>query len=556
MENFQSADSRTASFGKKRQLHPSNLNIQTQPSSDEGSTSMKRSRHDDRTEEQALKDFVSSGVGLVTSVDALNGDDIMGSDAVSGRPSDAAEVGITSAASDGINSAGLAPSINWNAGSKATIRTTLGGARGSGSTSSRTVSKGRGQTSNTWSKGIPATVQVEENMDVVTIDSESEEEGDHGEDEDEDEEHVDALMNYSLSDPIEITDGRSQSSPDRPKVLADLSDYDLRMQIRYTALTKQAHEIDMNQFVKCLVCAQTGHMGKDCPALTCRTCGAYKKHFTHACPQSRKCRKCREPGHAKEDCPYKLPRIVASEIICDLCQQQGHTEDKCEMLWRTFNFTDHSRPSVRIRMACYSCGSSNHFGNDCPSREPGKRIWSSTWSTKGPGGRKGEYLSSVEYSIKGRAGQSEVALDAGSEDDLANFHRPKITRAPRGHIRIAGKDIGRRGGKSWAPVDQPYNDRQPRRDSRYSPPPGYRDRDDYRKPDSYHARGRQQSFSPQPQYPQRVVARNGGDRWQPPLPPEPVPSRRGRGGRTGRGGGDGYRPMPSAAKSAWVKHRT
>jgi len=556
-----SADSRTASFGKKRQLYTSNLDEDTQPSSDDGNTPRKRARRELPTGKQDLRDIVPPGADFCTSAGALDGHECVEAYSVSDGPSDKSGAGADLSASNRTNPAGLAPSINWNAGSKAKIRTTLGGGRGLGSRSSAPDLQGRDQSvSNTELKFPPPTVQFENGRDTVSLDSESEEEEE--EDDDDAEANVDALMDYSQSDPTKVTEGRPQPSLQQLKTLADLSENDLRMQIRYTAITKQPWEIDLNQLVTCLVCAKAGHMGKDCPALTCRICEAYNKHFTHACPQGRKCPKCREPGHAKENCPYKLPRIVASEITCDLCQRRGHTEDECEMLWRTFDSQTTSASSGRIRMACYNCGSSSHFGNDCRSRLPGKPVRSSTWSMKGLGASNGDHRPSVEHSIKGRAGQSTIVLDAGSEDDSANFYRPRITGAPRGHIRIAGKAIGMRGGNSWTHINHPREDPQPRRPSRYSPPPGHRDRDDYWKPDSHRARGRQRSFSPQPQFPQRVEVRNGGDRWQAPLPREPVPSRRGRGVRgnagTGAGprGGDVYRPMPSAAKNAWVKHRT
>ncbi|KAI9881586.1 MAG: hypothetical protein M1830_000150 [Pleopsidium flavum] len=561
MDTPPSADSRTASFGKKRQLYASNLDDDTQQSSSDGSISRKRARRNVRTGKQDLRDFVPPGADFCTSAGVLDEHEAVEPYNISDGPSDRSGAGVGISASPRTNRAGLAPSINWNAGSKAKIRTTLGGRTGMASPSLDTILQGRDQSTFSTKLKDPLPIdQLENSRDAISLDSESQEEEEEEEEEekDDDEANVDALLGYSQAESTNVTEGRSRLSPQRLKTLADLSENDLRMQIRYTAITKEPREIDLNQLVTCLICTKPGHMGKDCPALTCRICEAYNQHFTHACPQSRKCPKCREPGHVREKCPYKLPRIVASEIICDLCQRQGHDEDECEMLWRTFNPQTTSAPSGRIRMACYNCGSSKHFGNDCPSRLPGKPVRSSTWSMKGLGANNGAYRPSMEYSIKGRAGQSNAEFDAGSEDDSADFYRPRVTKAPRGQIRIAGKAIGRNPGIS---INQARADPQPRRPNRYSPPRMHRDRDDSWKPDSYRKRERQRSFSPQPQYPQRVDVRKSGDRWQPPLPREPVPSRRDRGNRghtgnrAGSGSGDVYRPMPSAAKNAWVKHR-
>ncbi len=555
------ADSRTASIRRKRHLIASNPDKDPQRSSSDGSTPRKRAKRQPRTGDQDLRDFLPLGAGFSTTAEVLEDHEGIETHYISDDSSKGSEGGVTLSTSEAAHSGRVVPAMNWNSGSKATIRTTLGGGRVQ-STIPSSIRKLEPNNTSSGGPKNPSSIPLERKGEHA-VGSDIENEENKGcrvlEEDGAAETNVDALMDYSQSDPARLTEKDLDLRLQQPKTLADLSETELRTQIRYTAVTKKLEEIHLNVLVTCLVCWKPGHVGNDCPALTCRICGIHNKHFTHACPRSRKCSKCREPGHVEGSCPYKLPRIVASEILCDLCQQQGHTEDCCEMLWRTFKPQASERLPGRVRMACYNCGSDKHFGNDCPTRLPGKPIQSSTWSMRGLSANGDDRPPSVMYTIKGRATQSTAAVNDGSDDESTNFYRPRITEARRGNIKMASKvrGIGMQGGNTR---NTNRVDPQTRRLNRYSPPPWNRDGSDSRKPDSYRSRARQRSFSPQPQHPQRMGRRDGGNRWQPPLPPEPVPSRSGRGrgydGHTTASQGDVYRPMPSAAKNAWVKHRT
>jgi len=559
------ADSRTASFRKKRHLNASNPNNNVQRSSSDGSTSRKRTKRQTRTGDQDLRDFVPLGAGFSTTAKVLEGHECIETHYISDESSEGSEGGVILSTSEAANSGQLAPAMNWNSGSKARIRTTLGGERGQPTVPPAIEKLVPQNVCSVEPMELSSTAPDKKEKHAVSHDIEKEEDqvcrglangGDA-------ETNIDALMDYSQSDPAKLTENQANHNLQRPQpqTLGDLSENELRTQIRYIAITKKPEEIHLNHLVTCLICWKLGHIGNDCPALTCRICGVYDQHFTHACPRSRKCSKCREPGHVEETCPYRLPRIVANEIICDLCQQQGHIEERCEMLWRTFKPQAMERHLGRIQMACYNCGGDKHFGNDCPTRMPGKPIRSSTWSMKGLLTSGAGDSPPVMYSIKGRATQRTAAVNDGSDDESTNFYRPRLTEARRGHIKMAGKvrGIGMQGGNTRNPNG--VVDSQTRRPNRYSPQPWNHDGNDSRKPESYRSRGRERSFSPQPQHPQRMGGGDDRNRWQPPLPPEPVPSRRGQGGRgydrrNVASQGDVYRPMPSAAKSAWVKHRT
>lgn len=243
-----------------------------------------------------------------------------------------------------------------------------------------------------------------------------------------------------------------------------------------------------------------------------------------------------------------------------------------------------SSSQIFISVCCSFCTSKQHLLGDCPSRN--FPMNSSSWSlnaidpslirhlgrnahpaTNGDTFRD-EHLSGLR--IKGRANER-----VESDDDHGDFvgsarWRPLNKQPQRSHIRFdggigRGRDLGddsyRQGGNNGG--DQ-YVPRDTRRD--------YRDRDQY-----YNTRSnRQRSLSPGPYSSrQRGGGAGGSSRYNPPRSPPrtrgrqappPPPSRGGskkRGGSSTRGGrgakssnsGDVYRPLPSAAKRAWDKHR-
>ena len=374
---------------------------------------------------------------------------------------------------------------------------------------------------------------------------------------------TDAMMDYSASDPSKVAapdsmhvDSVDHGSADKrqPQTLADLAPDDLKLQIRYFYVTKNPRDVDPASAVRCLVCMQEGHMAESCGTLLCTHCGLNKDHFSNQCPDIQKCPRCREHGHKREECPYKLGRLAATELVCDLCQRKGHAEAGCELLWRTSGKPWESNVAQQsIRRSCYECGSNRHLGNDCPTRKPGKPMGSSTWSL---GGDKAGSSDSKEGTvIKGRAQQNSLAAVDDSDDDQANFFRPRIPQPARsGQIRIASDSLNRYQDNSRAPKHEPQRDYRTggRRDDSYRDVRGYGS-------NVYGPNERRRSLSPQPRYPVQNAPRggyDGSDDKQPPLPRGPPPARTRKGAKGPYANKKPYKPMPSAAKNAWSKHRT
>lgn len=389
----------------------------------------------------------------------------------------------------------------------------------------------------------------------------------------------DAMMEYSNSEQV-VADadesGQNKTTAVLPPsqtaiVLADLSPHDLNAQLRYFHTTKAREEVDVNTPVRCVVCAKEGHMARSCESLTCSSCGAFNRHTTQACPERAKCGKCREQGHDEGHCPYKLKRLPRHEIVCDLCQRSGHIEDDCELVWRTSGRPwESDLAHANVRLSCYECGHSGHLGNDCPSRKPHKAMGTSTWDgNMGPVSIK----STQEIQIKGKATrQNPINLD-DSDDERANFYRPKASLPEpvrRGQIRIVT-------GRHESPVYEPSRSDRPAyaeyRNGSFTPVnETYREHDARQPYQEYRDRGRgnwlavdgpdhasdlryndhrpkeRRSRSP-PYRDQQGYA--GGSSW---LPPRPAP-RAEQQDRRPRTDANVYRPMPSAAQNAWARRR-
>ncbi|KAF2091886.1 hypothetical protein K490DRAFT_32610, partial [Saccharata proteae CBS 121410] len=150
----------------------------------------------------------------------------------------------------------------------------------------------------------------------------------------------------------------SQGSPHR---LAQLSREEVLLQNRYFGV------VDGDAPTHCLTCADEGHMSDQCPTRTCAHCHSVDRHFSSSCPKIMKCTKCREHGHEWFDCPSKLARSKADGFLCDLCNENGHVEEECSMLWRTFDPAKIANLKMvdRIPAWCYECGSEKHWGDDC-----------------------------------------------------------------------------------------------------------------------------------------------------------------------------------------------
>lgn len=390
----------------------------------------------------------------------------------------------------------------------------------------------------------------------------------------------DAMMQYSNSEQLAADEAERDKKTfavpaiHRARILADLSSHDLNAQLRYFHITKAREDVDKNTPVRCLVCAQEGHMAGLCEFLTCSTCGAFNQHMTQACPGNAKCGKCREQGHDEGHCHYKLRRMPRHEIVCDLCQRNGHIEEDCELLWRTSGRPWESNLAhANVRLSCYECGRSGHVGNDCPSRKPNKSMGTSTWDgSMGPVSIK----STREIKIKGKATQQDpIDLD-DSDDDRANFFGPKVSvpkPVRKGQIQIV---TGRRG----SPVHEPTRAHEPTRIDRhvyadyrhgsFTPVNEVYRNDGVRPPYEQYPDGGRGNWraGDEPDYATgqndlrynnyRVTERRsrsppyrehggytGGSSWVPPRPADRRPST----------DANVYRPMPSAAQNAWTRRR-
>lgn len=412
---------------------------------------------------------------------------------------------------------------------------------------------------------------------VSNSDTDSNESDMDGKDSSEDD---DAMMRYSKSEQIATDEAERNekattvSTSHEARILADLSLQDLNAQLRYFHTSKIRDEVDGETPVRCLVCAKEGHMAGLCEYLTCSTCGAFNQHTTHACPTRAKCGKCREQGHDKGHCPYKLRKMPVHEIVCDLCERNGHIEEDCELIWRTSGRPSESELApANVRLSCYECGHSDHLGNNCPSRKPSKPTGTSTWD-----GNRGSVSikSTREIKIKGKATQQNPINLDDSDDERANFYRPRISvpgPVRKGQIRIitdkrespvcgpTGNErqayTGRRHD-SFAHVNDTY-----RQDEARQPHQQYRDRGrgDWRAGDGQeHATGygdlRYKKYRPNerrsrsPRY--RDYAGYAGEISRPPPRPEPRAEHHDRRPPADK---NVYRPMPSAAQNAWIRRR-
>lgn len=386
-------------------------------------------------------------------------------------------------------------------------------------------------------------------------------------------EEVDPMVGYADASRMEVPpEPRSPQyqvvdhRASRPQTLAELDDADFDEQLRYFYITQNPQDLDIQSLsARCLVCAEAGHMAQDCPALTCADCGAYNAHFVPFCPRKTKCSKCRTQGHGSADCPSKL-KLTASELICDLCQDSGHTEHQCELLWRTSGPAKAPDQSDKrwMYIYCYECGHANHFGNDCPTRKPGKAMGTGTWSMKGgtPSSNQPAQRATNGLSIRGRAQQQQqpetIDLDSDSED-ASNFVRPRVPAPTRsGTIQISAPSQNKKNNKKKNKKSQPHPAPEPLGHGTtgaryYGNGAGY---------ESY--KGSTDSPYLQQSHPGTLSRPNNG--YQPPPPPERTPymanfpvraTRSNLLGKKGNGGGgESVRPMPSAASNAWRQRRT
>lgn len=323
------------------------------------------------------------------------------------------------------------------------------------------------------------------------------------------------------STPKKLPSRDSYSLEGKPKILADLNPEELKLQVRYFFLGKSVEDVDRSRPVKCLTCALEGHIWEHCDSLICSVCGNRSEHNTKNCSRTVRCSRCREPGHGSSSCQRKvLPR----EVTCGWCELKGHVEEECELFWRTSGRPWESEFTIKsFGLSCYECGALGHLGNDCPTRRPGKKMGTSTWTLpeRSSVDPKGGIL------IKGRAEQRNPLPQAEKDDDRTSFLHPKVAGPPRrAPIQIATQ------GLRNAPIRQDNDTRGSRVEQYWPDPRNYRG--DQSQPSYQSSYGRHIDSSTYHHH----DSSNTSDRYG------------------ARGGGESYRPMPSSAQRAWVKYRT
>jgi len=233
-----------------------------------------------------------------------------------------------------------------------------------------------------------------------------------------------------------------------PTLLSHLPDFERELQARYFGLR------DHSDIARCTTCSEPGHMPERCPARTCVHCKAVDQHLSVLCPTSKKCSRCRERGHRTNQCPSKLAHSQADVLSCDICSGTGHTEEKCSLLWRTFNPSKvpFLQQVKTMTICCYQCGSNRHWGGDCPMRP---RTAASLAYNPFCAAEADRYLLPLasgagtrgdDLSIRGRAApSSRTAIDLGSsdvddiDDDPSAFRRRKVqpVTSRRPDIRVS-----------------------------------------------------------------------------------------------------------------------
>ncbi|KAL4970846.1 zinc knuckle domain protein [Aspergillus stella-maris] len=343
----------------------------------------------------------------------------------------------------------------------------------------------------------------------------------------------------------------SKRYPIMPSTLADLDREDLEIQAKIVFYSRDIYDLNLQQPIMCMECLREGHHTEICPLKECVHCGAWNTHQSNLCPKWRRCQRCRERGHDTKQCSSSL-KSSASEVPCDLCGSTTHLELDCDFLWKLPRQDTTAAPCL-VSISCAHCTSNKHLIGDCPSLA--RPFLSSNFTIRGIDPNLITDISNVVgarrpgpppppsggLKIRGRAENTYHRFSSPESDDMmprgGNSKRGGPNRnANRGNINIR---IG--GGRNNGP-----------------PPPSvrdYRDRDDpYR--GGYNSR--QRSMSPPRDRGRPARGRGGG-------PPRSPPRRGGRGGGgNGRGngrakrdggGGDAYRPMPSAGKKAWDRYR-
>ncbi|KAF4156674.1 hypothetical protein CNMCM6069_006446 [Aspergillus lentulus] len=611
-------DSRTASVGVQRSRLNDSTDSSRPNSSDPNPNPRKRQRRNGKSAVPDVRDFVPQGAAFTAASLEVDPDSpsSSGSDSSDGD-SDGKSTTSDAEKQNTARTNPQAPAINWNKTSKSGIRTSLSRRADRTGENKQASSQFKAVNDKFWRSRSASVSSDGGDQDVTLVDNEGDmEEGeldeetsaessdmDQSGDSDDsvslDSEADDSIL-LNIGDQNDQTDGLSAevnpvsvngtAAGDRstiskeeshrlfsqkysvaPTILADLDRNDMEVQARCLFYDREINDINLQLPISCTECLKEGHLAAVCP--TKESTAVYQTRLLITCsayivaPGTNTKAYSAHPGGDVND----VENAVTMKNNAHRSSKASHPR------YLAISIPRQELPSgpVLVSISCSHCTSNRHLVGDCPSLS--RSMVSSSFTLRGidphmvtninsvTGGRQGGPASRRGQSgmqIRGRADRPSASSD--SEDMM-----PRAGRQPGGrnanantnrpNIRI-GSGIGR--GKNLAPAGPRASDRDTRQT--------YRDRQDYGGHNS-----RQRSMSPNA----RPSRGRANDRRQPPprSPPRnrPEPSRQtrgggnggGRGGRGGRGGGskrggasggsngDGYRPMPSAAKKNWDRYR-
>lgn len=142
-------------------------------------------------------------------------------------------------------------------------------------------------------------------------------------------------------------------------LLADLSQDELKLQLKYAYFDADPDVIDLGQPAACLSCLQIGHVEQNCPEVMCAHCSS--KHPPHLCPHLHRCSNCRSRGHTVGSCHSHKN----TTIPCDFCGLLSHVEQACPQRFFACKRNPTNKP-MEIWISCCICSSNEHLVGDCP----------------------------------------------------------------------------------------------------------------------------------------------------------------------------------------------
>lgn len=112
----------------------------------------------------------------------------------------------------------------------------------------------------------------------------------------------------------------------------------------------------------CGNCHQRGHPRHKCKTVVCHKCGVVGEHYEQHCPKTLVCSRCNLKGHTVHLCPQKEWK----RQYCKLCDSFNHSDERCPSIWRLYlTRAPVVTATLPTCIACYNCGSSKHYGDEC-----------------------------------------------------------------------------------------------------------------------------------------------------------------------------------------------